>query len=101
MGDFTQAGLKSLPDVVNVISYDIAQLRGRIPHARIFACVGNHDAYPGDVFPYPFPTLYGKLVEIWGQDLDDSAKQQLLQAGYYSTDAGQGLQIIALNSMYF
>lgn len=99
-GDFTQAGLTSMPQLLDTISYDIAQLRAKVPQARIFSAVGNHDAYPGDVFPHPFPALYERLVEVWGTDLQETAKQQLKEGGYYSTDAGNGLQVISLNTMY-
>jgi len=62
--------------------------------------VGNHDAYPGDVFPMPFPKLYEQLLQDWGHSLDQRARQMLLHGGYYSTSAGPGWQVIALNSMY-
>jgi len=100
-GDFTQAGLTSQAQVDATIAYDSAQLRKLVPSVKkVFFSVGNHDAFPGDVFPFPFPSLYEQLVKDWGQSLDDRARQMVLHGGYYSTPAGDGLQIISLNSLY-
>eukprot|EP00658_Telonema_sp_P-2_P023946 TRINITY_DN19606_c0_g2_i1.p1 TRINITY_DN19606_c0_g2~~TRINITY_DN19606_c0_g2_i1.p1 ORF type:complete len:428 (-),score=86.94 TRINITY_DN19606_c0_g2_i1:39-1322(-) len=97
-GDFTQAGLTSESAVLGTIAQATQSLKAALPGAKIFGTVGNHDAYPGDVFQYPFPTAYANFAELW--TLDDDAKATVLQGGHYSMRAADNLQIVSINTNY-
>ena len=98
-GDFTQAGLRDYEGVVNTISEAWDTLAVAVPNASIYGTVGNHDAFPGDQFPYPYEG-YRALSDIWGPWLTPEAKLTVQDGGYYSIEARPGLTIISINTLY-
>jgi len=60
-----QAGLPSYEGVINTISEAWDTLARAVPNASIYGSVGNHDAFPGDKFPYPYDG-FKSMSDIWG-----------------------------------
>jgi hypothetical protein len=106
-GDFTQAGLTSenlTNGVQETINRTHAELKAALPSGtKVYGSVGNHDSWPGDVFPYPCHETckgsYQVMADAW--DLDQAARETVLDGGYYSQRAAPGLMIIAPNTMYW
>ena len=120
-GDFTQAGLsseiavyetiaegKSLSLLLNhtqpnsYFTHHIAWQRladGYPSMKRIYGCVGNHDKYPGDVFPYPYDG-YRVLASIWQPYLDEDAIRTVIDGGYYGMNVNSNLRVVSINTNY-
>ena len=100
-GDYTQAGLPTQGDVINTISHTWGVLKEALPSVPLYGCIGNHDSYPGNQFPYPFD-LYFTIAEVWDTFLTPEAKATVADGGYYSISPPErdDIKIIAMNSMY-
>ena len=99
-GDFTQAGLSSEMAVYETIAEAFQRLQEGFPGVKgIYGTVGNHDKYPGDVFPHPYDG-YRVLASIWQPYLDSQAVETVIDGGYYSMDVNENLRIISINTNY-
>ena len=99
-GDFTQAGLSSEMAVYETIAEAFQRLQEGFPGVKgIYGTVGNHDKYPGDVFPYPYDG-YRVLASIWQPYLDSQAVETVIDGGYYAMNVNENLRIISINTNY-
>ena len=118
-GDFAEAGapyaciptdnatlskLRAEEQVISIIKSGWSHVKLAVNNSRVFGTLGNHDVVPGDVCKgtSEMKWLYETLTEIWADDLNNepAALSTLLKGGYYSTNAGNNLQVISLNTNY-
>ena len=70
------------------------------PDFPVFYSIGNHEKYPNDDFKDNEEEMLDKMTEIFGSYLDDEAKANFKQGGYYSLKyKNTNLRIIALNRL--
>jgi len=100
-GDYTQAGLPTQGDVINTIARTWSILEDALPGMPLYGCVGNHDSYPGNQFPYPFD-LYYSIAAVWDNFLPPDSKKTVEDGGYYSLSPPNRdeVRIISINTMY-
>ncbi|CAG0884083.1 unnamed protein product [Darwinula stevensoni] len=99
---------QSMQENLGIINITVAVMKEYFPTTPIFPVVGNHEAWPVNVFSpeyvleedFSTDWLYNALWANWMDWLPEDQASNVQHGAYYSVAALPGLRIITINNMF-